>query len=113
MALHKDVRRRRALEAFERRLDQASPDEIRAMLAQRRIRSAERIELAQARLRQHGTTASSTASADRSQAQDRRRAQAVRGMREEVPLTRQIGRMLGIGLGIAGIAALAVFTARR
>lgn len=117
MALHKDVRRRRALEAFERRLEQASPDEIRAMLAQRRIRSPERIELAEARLRRHEEAAAGTGSRPGGDGHDHgrrsRTPRATAGEEREMPLTRRVGRVLGIGLGIASLAALAVFGSRR
>jgi len=129
MALHKDVRRERAFEAFKHRLEGMSPEQIRKMLQERRIRSPERIELAKARLAQYekaasgaaGATAGAAAQAEpraEGDGQDRGGAQAAAAgtaaaAGADVPLARQVGRMLGIGLGIAGIAALAVFAIRR
>lgn len=125
MALHKDVRRQRAFEAFKRRLDDMSPDEIHAMLEERRIRSPERVEVAEARLKQHEAAASNAAGrakpgygGDGQEQRHRSKAPeaaagAAAGGGEEVPVARQVGRMLGIGLGIASIAALAVFAIRR
>lgn len=136
MALHKDVRRQRAFEDFKRRLDDMSPDQIRTMLEERRVRSPERVELAEARLKQREKVGSSTGgAATGAAAQPKRRAEgdgrdqsraaktseeaaaagAATAARagEEVPVARQVGRMLGIGLGVASLAALAVFAIRR
>lgn len=139
MALHKDVRRQRAFEEFKRRLDEMSPDQIRRMLDERRIRSPERIEVAEARLRQRDRAASGTTRATagtaaqaraRSGGDGRGRGRAAKAPEagaaggavdagaaarasQEVPVARQVGRMLGIGLGVASLAALAVFAIRR
>lgn len=153
MPLHKDVRRQRALEAFEREIRTLSPERIRAMLAERRIRSPERVRIAEARLRaptdgEAGAPAEATAgrrgagrkrsrastrgstrtrAADAGARSDGHAARAA-GARTALATTdgaatagnggsgslvRQIGRVLGVGVGVASLAALALFTIRR
>lgn len=143
MALHKDVRRQRALEEFRRRLEEMSADEIRSQLARRRIRSEERIAMAEAAIRRHEQqtprtgapdteSAASAAAAGAAPETGRPAESAHRGgnghaagaaegrgeagraaAASSVPIARQVGRMLGMGLGIASIVALALFVVRR
>ena len=115
----------------------SSADEIRAMLAKRRIRGAKRIALAEKMISQreasetgargNGQTdraaaepeelraaeARAEAAAEEAQADTAKAAGAGAQRAAAVPMARQIGGYLGIGMGIAGLAALALMVVRR
>jgi len=134
MAARSNQRRaERALADFKHRLESLDAEAVRALLAQRRVRSPERVAMAQARLAEleHAEQPTEAAPLSGSQvaaepaarpngqdqakerAAKREEAAAAIAAGAEVPLARQIGRVLGIGLGIASIAALALFIVRR
>jgi hypothetical protein len=135
-------RAERTLADFRRRLESLDADQVRLMLERRRVRSPERVALAKQRLAEleQAAQARPTAAA-RPQArlgtagarpgitpapgvngQHRADKQlpaeadsafaAVVGRAGMLP-ARQIGRVLRIGLGLASIAALALFVTRR
>jgi hypothetical protein len=135
-------RAERTLADFRRRLESLDADEIRLMLERRRVRSAERVALARQRLAeleqapQARPTAAARPQAQLStaaagpqtapapgvngsdQADEERPAEdesafvAVIG-RAGMLHARQVGRVLRIGLGLASLAALALFMGRR
>lgn len=137
MAEPASARKKRLFEQFRRKLEGLSADEIQEMLDQRRIRSSDRIALAREMLQQrrepegeraaaetagagplaqlaaraagNGAGRGPEARADGEEAAPGEQAEA----EQPVPLARQVGRVLGIGLGIASIAALAIFAIRR
>lgn len=135
MAEPASARRKRLLGQFRSKLEGLSADEIQEMLDRRRIRSSERIAIAQAILEERGQAKSERAAAEsagagpleqmaaraagngagaeeRSNGEEKPAAAETKA-EEAVPIARQIGRVLGIGLGVASIAALAIFAIRR
>jgi hypothetical protein len=123
MAARADQRRaERALADFKRRLESLDAEAVRALLAERRVRSRERVAMAEAWLaeieRRESTRKARPAvdpnghdRKDGPASEAEAAADGAAGM--EVPIAGQIGRMVGIGLGIASIAALALFIVRR
>jgi hypothetical protein len=131
-------RAERTLADFRRRLESLDADEIRLMLERRRVRSSERVALAkrrlaeleqavqvpptaaarpQARLRTASVGPKTTPN-DQHRADDKRPAEAESTFaavvgRAGMPRARQLGRVLRVGLGLASIAALALFVGRR
>ncbi len=130
MATRSNQRRaERALAEFRRRLEGLDAEEVRSMLDRRRVRSPERVAMARQRLAQLegggparlGAAAAAARPADGEGRPVRRNGhradEAERAVAEiggvELPLARPVGRMLGIGLGIVGLAALALLIVRR
>jgi hypothetical protein len=138
MAARANQRRtERALADFKRRLESLDAEEVRALLAERRVRSRERVAMAEARLaeleRREPTQPTGApprgehASAGDAGTKARPAVEPNGHDRKDQPASEaegatngaagmeagQIGRMVGIGLGIASIAALALFVARR
>lgn len=137
MAEPASARRERLLGQFRRKLEGLSADEIQEMLDRRRIRSSERIAVAREILNQRGRPKAARAAAEaagtgplaqmaaragngakagpegRSDGEETAATAEAKAAREAVPIARQIGRVLGIGLGVASIAALAIFAIRR
>jgi hypothetical protein len=135
-------RAERTLADFRRRLESLDADEVRLMLERRQVRSAERVALAKRRLAELEQAAQarrtaaarpkaqlSTAAAGpqtapapgvngRDQADEERPAEyepafaAVVGRAGRLR-ARRVGQVLRIGLGLASIAALALFVGRR
>jgi hypothetical protein len=135
-------RAERTLADFRRRLESLDADEIRLMLERRRVRSSERVALAkrrlaeleqavqvpptaaarpQARLRTASVGPKTTPARGvngQDQADDKRPAEAESAFagvvgRAGMPPARQLGQVLRVGLGLASIAALALFVGRR
>ncbi len=136
MAGPASARRERLLGQFRRKLEGLSADEIQEMLDRRRIRSSERIAVAWEILNQRGRPKAARAAAvaagtglaqmaaragngakagpeGRSDGEETAATAEAKAAREAAPIARQIGRVLGIGLGVASIAALAIFAIRR
>jgi hypothetical protein len=130
--LRQQERRR---EAFRRSLDDIDAGEIRARLADRRIRSAERIAIAEDVLRERDQAmGNGGAEGERAARSPRRAMNGGEGKGEEQAapegegadlateqaegsyarqIGHQIGRMVGMGLGVVGLAAVALLVLRR
>jgi hypothetical protein len=135
MADRNQRQQERRREAFRKSLAETDADEIRARLADRRIRSAERVAIAEAVLREragdgdgagparekpsagaiNGGDGGAEEKAARAPA-DGEGAQAAADAAEGTyarQIGHQIGRMVGMGLGVVGLAAVALLVLRR
>jgi hypothetical protein len=134
MADRNQRQQERRREAFRKSLVETDADEIRARLADRRIRSAERVAIAEAVLRERagdgdgagparekpsartinggvgGEKKAARAPADGEGAQAA--ADAAEGTYAR-QIGHQIGRVVGMGLGVVGLAAVALLVLRR
>lgn len=132
MADRNQRQQERRREAFRKSLAETDADEIRARLADRRIRSAERVAIAEAVLREREGDGDGA-----EPAREKPSARAINGGAEEKAarapadgegaqavadaaegtyarqIGHQIGRMVGMGLGVVGLAAVALLVLRR
>jgi hypothetical protein len=139
MADRNQRQQERRREAFRKSLEEIEADEIRARLADRRIRSAERVAVAEAVLRERGESLGGDGEAagakpsgramnggeGRGRAEqaapaagaapggDEAPAEAEAGNSYARDLGYQIGRAVGMGLGVLGLAAVALLVLRR
>lgn len=139
MADRNQRQQERRREAFRRTLDEIDAEEIRARLADRRIRSGERVAIAKEVLRER-EEAAGNGSAGRAAAGTEPSARPVNGGNGKAEekaaraaadagaaqaaaeaagstyarqIGHQIGRMVGMGLGVVGLAAVALLVLRR